>query len=104
MSTFPKPILFDDTMLYVFIDRALRAQREGRRASGAELLANLDEETVRTRSWMAAESAMRDDPDALRHLLRAYCRTKGVTELTVRASTVNGEVDIEVTERRAVAA
>ena len=98
MSASEKPIVLDDTMMYVLFDRVRRAQRQGRRATKAELLKDLDAETEERRAQKQASDLLQN-PDALKDLIRLYCETTGVVELTAHARAINGQIAVELTER-----
>ena len=97
-------LVFDDTMMYVMFERVLRAEREGRRASRAELLGGLDAETDERRAKNVLKAAFRKDPGALRHILRLYCETTDAMEVTAHARKVDGQVSVQITETPAKAA
>ncbi|MBI3920700.1 MAG: hypothetical protein HY318_04715 [Armatimonadetes bacterium] len=100
MSTSKPSMALDDTMMFVLFDRVRRAEREGRRASKAELLKDLDAETEARRAESRSKDRPRHKPDALKSFLRLYCETTGVIELTAHARKVKGKIAVEVTESR----
>ncbi len=77
-----------------------RAVREGRICPPEEVHARLAAVEER---WLAERKSSTAPPanaDALKDLIRLYCETTGVVELTAHARAVNGQIAVEVTERR----
>ena len=86
----------DDTMLMVFTDRIRRAEREGRRATKAELLEGLDEETEARRAASQVKALASADLDRFKEYVRDFCAASGLAQLSLWAEETNGRIEVKV--------
>jgi len=77
-----------------------RAISEGRIAAPDDVSLQLTEVEEQWMGEQKSSSVPPADARGLRDLLRRYCQTKGIAELTAHARKVNGKIAVEVTESR----
>ena len=94
-----KPEGMDDTMLAVFTERVRRAEREGRRATKAELLEGLDEETEARRREQRAKDPLPADVERLEAYVRKFCATAKLSQLSLWAEEKDGKIEVKVLAR-----
>ena len=89
----------DDTMLVVFTDRVRRAELEGRRATKAELLEGLDEETEARRAAWQAKALGPTDLERFKACVRDFCAAAGLAQLVLWAEETDGRIEVKVLAR-----
>ena len=77
-----------------------RAVREGRIAMPDDVSMQIAEVEEQWKAQQKSSTAPPADARGLRDLLRRYCQTTGIAELTAHARRIKGRIDVEVTESR----
>jgi hypothetical protein len=86
-------------MLFVVYDRVRRAEREGRRATKAELLEGLDEETAARRAEYQARDALSADVERLKAYVRDFCAAADLAQLSLWAEEKDGQIEVKMLAR-----